>query len=150
VELNRHPDVYDRVRADAALIPGLLEEVLRFNPPVQIIFRHSTEDTTIAGVDIPAGSAIIPLLASANRDDRVFANPDVFDIERKIEQPIMSFGQGPHFCLGNYLTRMEARSAMEIVLRRFEVLTPLSDEVHWMDSYFARGPHTLPVRFKIR
>lgn len=150
VELNRHPDTYARVRSDPALVPGLLEEVLRYNPPVQIIFRHTTEPTEIAGVAIPANSAIIPMLASANRDDRVFADPDRFDIERKIEQPIMSFGQGPHFCLGNYLTRMEARSAMEIVLRRFEVLTPVSDEVEWMDSYFARGPHTLPVRFKIR
>ena len=92
----------------------------------------------------------MPLLASANRDETVFANPETFDIDRKLERPLMSFGQGPHFCLGNYLTRMEARSAMEIVLRRFEVLTPVSDHVHWMDSYFARGPHTLPVRFKVR
>lgn len=150
VELNRHRDVYARVKADPALVPALIEEVLRFNPPVQIIFRHSTAPTELAGVQIPAGSTIMPLLASANRDESKFANPEIFDIDRKIEVPLMSFGQGPHFCLGNYLTRMEARSALEIVFRRFEVLEPLSDEVVWMDSYFARGPHSLPVRFKVR
>src|SRR3546814_11401726 len=65
---------------------------------------------------------------------------------RKIAFPLMSFGQGPHFCLGNYLSRMEARPALETVFQRFEVLEPLSDEVDWLDSYFARGPHHLKVR----
>src|SRR3546814_2294774 len=86
-----------------------LEEVLRYNPPVQIIFRHTTVDTEIAGVKIPAGSAVMPILASANRDESKFEDPETFDIDRKIEFPLMSFGQGPHFCLGNYLSRMEAR-----------------------------------------
>ena len=62
----------------------------------------------------------------------------------------MSFGQGPHFCLGQYLTRMEAKVAIGILLDRFEELIPVSEEVVWMDSYFARGPKTLPVRFKVR
>lgn len=149
VELKRHPDVYDRVRADQGLIAPLLEEVLRYNPPVQIIFRHTTVDTQIGDVAIPAGSAIMPILASANRDESKFENPDIFDIDRKIEVPLMSFGQGPHFCLGNYLSRMEAKSALEVVFSRFSVLDPVSQDVHWLDSYFARGPHTLPVRFKV-
>ena len=148
VELARHPDVYVRVRADHTLIPKLLEEVLRYNPPVQIIFRHTMDDTQIAGVDIPKGSTVMPLLASANRDETKFDDPDTFDIDRVIESPIMSFGQGPHFCLGNYLTRMEARSAMEVVLRRFSRLEMVSAEPEWMDSYFARGPHHLKVRFE--
>lgn len=149
VELKRHPDVYDRVRADQGLIVPLLEEVLRYNPPVQIIFRHTTVDAEIAGVSIPAGSAIMPILASANRDESKFENAEIFDIDRKIEVPLMSFGQGPHFCLGNYLSRMEAKSALEVVFSRFSVLDPVSKNVHWLDSYFARGPHTLPVRFKV-
>lgn len=62
----------------------------------------------------------------------------------------MSFGQGPHFCLGSYLTRMESKVALEAVFRRFAELSPVSGQVHWIDSYFARGPHTLPVRFKLR
>lgn len=147
VELKRHPDVYRRVRADRALVNPLIEEVLRYNPPVQIIFRHTTIDTELAGVKIPAGSAVMPILASGNRDESKFGNPEVFDIDRKIEVPLMSFGQGPHFCLGNYLSRMEARSALEVALDRFSELEVIDDKIHWLDSYFARGPHTLPVRF---
>ena len=150
IELNRHRDVFDRVLADHGLIPAVLEEVLRYNPPVQIIFRHTTVDTEIAGVKIPAGLAIMPILASANRDESKFDNPEVFDIDRKIEVPLMSFGQGPHFCLGNYLSRMEAKSALEVVFSRFSLIEPISDDVHWLDSYFARGPHVLPVRYKVR
>ncbi|HBO3353830.1 TPA: cytochrome P450 [Pseudomonas aeruginosa] len=150
VALHEHPDVYERVRADHNLIPALLEEVLRFNPPVQMIFRHTTEDTELGGVAIPKGAAIMPLLASANRDETKFANSEVFDIDRKIEVPLMSFGQGPHFCLGNFLSRMEARKALEVAFSRLEVLTPLPGEVHWLESYFARGPHELRVRYKAR
>jgi cytochrome P450 len=60
----------------------------------------------------------------------------------------MSFGQGPHFCLGSYLSRLETRTALQLLFERFEVLEATQDEVAWMDSYFARGPKTLPVRFK--
>lgn len=150
IELHRHPETYARVRKDTSLIPALLEEVLRYNPPVQIIFRHTMADTELGGVHIPAGSTVMPLLASANRDETKFADSEVFDIDRKIEVPLMSFGQGPHFCLGSYLSRMEAKSALEIAFERFEVLEPVSDEVEWLDSYFARGPHHLKVRFKVR
>jgi cytochrome P450 len=148
--LNRYPDVYQRVRNDPTLIPALLEEVLRFEPPVQMIFRHTTEDTELGGVKIPKGATIMPLLASANRDESKFPNGEAFDIDRKNTVPIMSFGQGPHFCLGSYLSRMEAGKALEVVFKRFETLTPLSSDVHWIDSYFARGPHELRVRYKAR
>lgn len=150
VELYRHPETYRRVRADPGLIPALLEEVLRYNPPVQIIFRHTMEDTELGGIAIPKGSTVMPLLASANRDESKYANPELFDIDRKIEHPLMSFGQGPHFCLGNYLSRMEAKSALEVAFQRFEVLDPVDDDVEWIDSYFARGPHHLKTRFKVR
>ncbi|MCW1432325.1 cytochrome P450 [Novosphingobium sp. JCM 18896] len=148
VELKRHPEVYRRVRADHSLIAPLLEEVLRYNPPVQIIFRHTTADTELGGVKIPAGSAVMPILASANRDETKFNDPETFDIDRKIDVPLMSFGQGPHFCLGSYLSRMEAKSALEVAFTRFAELDVIDDHIHWLDSYFARGPHTLPVRFK--
>ena len=150
VELYRHPETYRRVRADPGLIPALLEEVLRYNPPVQIIFRHTMEDTELGGIAIPKGSTVMPLLASANRDESKYANPELFDIDRKIEHPLMSFGQGPHFCLGNYLSRMGAKSALEVAFQRFEVLDPVDDDVEWIDSYFARGPHHLKTRFKVR
>jgi hypothetical protein len=148
VELRRHPDVYARVRQDHTLIPPLLQEVLRYNPPVHIVFRHSTAPTDIAGVHIPAGSTIMPLLASANRDESKYSDPESFNIDRKVETPILSFGHGPHFCLGNYLTRMEAKLALQTVFSRFTVLEAVSDQTEWLDSYFARGPHRLRVRFK--
>ncbi|MCY1294310.1 putative cytochrome P450 YjiB [compost metagenome] len=150
VELHRHPDIYQRVRADHSLIPALLEEVLRYNPPVQMIFRHTTEDTELGGVKIPKGKAVMPLLASANRDESKFENAETFDIDRKISVPLMSFGQGPHFCLGSFLSRMEAKAALEVAFSRLELIEPVSDEVEWLDSYFARGPHHLRTRFKAR
>lgn len=150
VELDRHPDVYARVRGQPSLIPALLEEVLRYNPPVQIIFRNAMRDTELHGVKIPAGATIMPLLASANRDESKFSDPDRFDIDRRVENTPMSFGRGPHFCLGSYLTRMEARAALEVAFSRFEELQPSSSRVEWIDSYFARGPHHLMARFKAR
>jgi len=150
VELHRHPDTYKRVREDQSLIPALIEEVLRYNPPVQIIFRHTMADTELGGVKIPKNSTVMPLLASANRDESKFPNGETFDIDRKIAVPLMSFGQGPHYCLGNYLSRMEAKSALEVAFQRFEQLDPVSDDVEWLDSYFARGPHHLKTRFKVR
>jgi len=150
VELHRHPDTYKRVREDESLIPALIEEVLRYNPPVQIIFRHTMADTELGGVKIPKNSTVMPLLASANRDESKFPNGETFDIDRKIAVPLMSFGQGPHYCLGNYLSRMEAKSALEVAFQRFEELDPVSDDVEWLDSYFARGPHHLRTRFKVR
>lgn len=150
VQLHQSPEVYARVRNNFDDIKPLLEEVLRFNPPVQMIFRHTLEDTELRGVKIPKDSAVMPLLASANRDETKFKNAGVFDIDRQLEVPLQTFGQGPHFCLGNFLTRMESRQALEVVFKRFEILEPISDEVEWIDSYFARGPHTLPVRYKLR
>jgi cytochrome P450 len=84
-ELKLHPETYARVRADPELIAPLIEEVLRYNPPVQIIFRHTMEDTMLGGVAIPKGATVMPLLASANRDESKFVDPEVFDIDRKIE-----------------------------------------------------------------
>lgn len=150
VRLHKSPDVYKRVRNNFDDIKPLLEEVLRFNPPVQMIFRHTLEDTELHGVKIPKGSAVMPLLASANRDETKFKNAGVFDMDRQLEVPLQTFGQGPHFCLGNFLTRMESRQALEVVFSRFEELDLISYEVEWIDSYFARGPHTLPVRYKLR
>ena len=149
--LKRFPDVYARVRKDPSLIPALLEEVLRFDPSVQIIFRHATQDTEINGVKVPKGSAVMPLLASANRDERKFTNSETFDLDRKIgDVPLMSFGQGPHFCLGTYLSRMEAKAALEVAFQRFEALDPVSEKTEWIDSFFARGPHKLRVSYKAR
>ncbi|MGQ0697272.1 MAG: cytochrome P450 [Panacagrimonas sp.] len=149
VLLRSRPEVVARVRADHSLIPKLIEEVLRFDTPVQILFRHTLKDTVLNGVKIPEGSLVLPLLGSANRDVTQFERPDVFDVDRTPGQT-MSFGNGAHYCLGTFLSKMEARIAIEVLLDRFEELRALDGEVKWMDSYFARGPKTLPTRFKMR
>jgi cytochrome P450 len=143
------PDALAAVREDPARITMVLEEVLRFDGPVQMLFRHTMCDTELAGTMIPKGSLVLPLLGSANHDERKFEDSESFKWDRNPKE-IMSFGQGPHFCLGSFLSRMEAKTALEILLERFEELIPVSTDVEWMDSYFARGPKTLPVRFKAR
>jgi cytochrome P450 len=149
VHLKSHPDAMASIRANPGKIPQLIEEVLRYDGPVQMVFRHTSCDTTLAGVSIPKGTLVLPLLGSANHDESKFADAERFDVERKPGE-VMSFGQGPHFCLGQYLSRFEAKIALEILFDRFQTLIPVSDDVKWMDSYFARGPKTLPVRFEAR
>jgi hypothetical protein len=145
--LHNRPDVYDAVKRDPALVPDLFEEVLRFDTPVQMVFRNTAREVTLAGTRIPKGSLVLPLLGSANRDETRYPDPNVFDLQRK-PKDIMTFGDGPHFCIGAQLTRLEAKLAMEILLQRFERLTLREPEVDWIDSYFARGPKQLPVEFR--
>lgn len=147
--LKQHPEIAAEVWADPTKIPALLEEMLRFDGPVQMLFRHTTCDTELGGVAIPKGSLVLPLLGSANHDERKFDRSEELVLDRNPRE-IMSFGQGPHFCLGSYLSRMEAKSALEILISRFEFIEAASETVKWSDSYFARGPKTLPVRFKAR
>lgn len=147
--LKNHPEAYVAIREDHSKIPMMLEEMLRYDGPVQMLFRHTTENTTVRGVDIPANSFVMLLLGSANHDESVFENSESFVYDRAPAE-IMSFGQGPHFCLGSYLSRMEAKAALETLLSRFSELMPTEDKVDWMDSYFARGPKSLPVKFKVR
>lgn len=149
VLLRDRPEIVQRLRDNPALIPNLIEEVLRFDTPVQMLFRHTLKPTVLNGVAIPEGSLVLPLLGSSNRDESQFSNPDVFDIDRKPGQT-MSFGNGAHYCLGTFLSKMEARIAIEVLLERFEEFKALDGPVKWMDSYFARGPKSLPVAFKAR
>lgn len=114
----RHPDAYRTIGADPACIPGAVEEVLRYTSPSQYQGRVTTRDVEWYGERVPAGSRILLLTGSANRDEREFADPDRFDLQRKV--PIaLGFGQGIHFCLGAALARLESRVALEEFSRRF-------------------------------
>lgn len=146
--LNEQPDIYDAIKQNPALVPDLVEEVLRFNTPVQLIFRNTVREVELAGVKIPNHALVLPLLGSANRDESKYPDPNTFDVNRK-PKDIMTFGAGPHFCIGAQLSRLEAKLAMEILLQRFERLTLQESKITWIDSYFARGPQTLPIRFEI-
>jgi cytochrome P450 len=148
-QFKTRPDVLEAVRANPAKIPLLIEEVLRYDSPVQMLFRHTTTEVELAGTRIPEGALVLSLLGSANRDPRKFKNAESFDLDRNPKE-IISFGYGPHYCLGQYLSRMEAKIAIQLLLERFSELIPINDDILWTDTYFARGPKTLPVRFRVR
>src|SRR5580698_10317525 len=116
--LAEHPDQRSQMAQDPSLIPGAIEECLRFEPPSPVQSRYVTKDVEHYGQTVPAGSVMVILNASANRDEREFDDPDRFDIHRKAQRHL-SFGYGLHFCLGAHLARLEARVALEEVLKRF-------------------------------
>lgn len=118
VALLEHPDQLARVRADAALVPAALEEMIRFDSPLQLFERTAREDVAVDGVTIRAGARIAALLGSANRDPAAFADPDAFRVDRSPNQHI-GFGAGLHHCLGAPLARMELQTSLPILLERF-------------------------------
>jgi cytochrome P450 len=109
------PEALAEVRSAPALIPQMLEEVLRYRPSATFMFREARRDIAMGGVTIPAGKLVLPVIGAANRDPAVFANPDRFDIHRS-PNPHISFGHGAHFCLGAALARLEGRIALELLL----------------------------------
>lgn len=142
--LSEHPDVLARLRADRALIPTFLEEVLRFEPPVHGTMRLCTEDTALAGVSLPRGSVLVLLLGSGMRDERFCADGDRFSLDRKGPHN-MAFGHGMHFCLGAALARLEGRVALEALLARCSGLLPRSKSLEWNFSMTIRGVRALPL-----
>jgi len=136
-----HPGELARVVAEPALVPDAIEETLRYDPPIQMLFRTATQDVELAGTRIPKGSYVVPLLGSANRDERRFPDPDRFDVGRR-PQGHVGFGFGKHFCLGASLARLEARVALDALvpdLVRLEATGPRGR----VDSFLVRGPRRL-------
>jgi cytochrome P450 len=119
VLLARHPDQRTMLVNDSSLIPGAVEETLRYWPPSQYQGRTATRDVEKHGRTIPAGDRVIVVTGAANRDERAYTDPDRYDILRKPEQQLLSLGHGVHFCLGAALARLEGRVGIEEFLRRF-------------------------------
>jgi cytochrome P450 len=142
--LAAHPDVMARVRANPALIPRFIEEVLRYEPPSQATLRVCTEDVVLGGVHLPKGTPVLALQGSATHDERHFPEPERFDIDREGPQNL-PFGHGIHFCLGAPLARLEARVALEVLLARVKRLELRTERVDWTPSLTIRGIRTLPV-----
>ncbi|MGH7962045.1 MAG: cytochrome P450, partial [Candidatus Binatia bacterium] len=139
-----HPEQLAQVRANPALIANLIEETLRYDGPVQLLFRQATQEVELAGTKIPAGSPVLFLLGSANRDERKFPEPERFDILRSTDGHV-GFGFGVHFCLGAQLARLEAKVALEALLGRFPSLVRKEEQVTRVESPALRGPKTLPL-----
>ena len=142
--LSDHPGQRRELAADLSLVPGAVEEVLRYETPSPFIARYVTADVGYYGTTVPAGSAILFIVAAANRDYRRYENPDTFDIHRVIRHPL-SFGQGLHHCLGAALARLEGRIALEELLKRFPDWEVDWDGARLAQTSTVRGWETLPV-----
>ena len=140
--LIRHPDELARLRADRSLVPGAVDEVLRYQPPVQVDARYTFEDVEIGGHTIAKRSMVLMLLGAAE----VIDDPDRFDIGRP-ETPLLSFGSGIHYCLGASLARLEGQVVLAGLLDRFETWTPTEVDPPWKPRITLRGLSRLPVAF---
>ena len=141
-------DQLEAVRSDRELIPQAIEESLRLETPLLNITRLATKDAEVGGALIPAGSTVMLMLAAANRDEARYPDPDNYDVLRASPKPHISFGHGPHACLGTHLARLEMRVALNLLLDRLPNLRldPEGDDPHIRGQVF-RSPTSLPVLF---
>ena len=143
--LGDHPDARREIHQDRSLIPNAIEEILRFEPSTTQIARWVGTDVELYGQTVPAGSSFLCVVGSANRDEREFADPDRFDIHRKIGHHL-TFAYGAHFCLGAALARLEGRVALAELLDRFPDWEVDLDRARLGTSPGIRGYASLPVR----
>jgi cytochrome P450 len=149
--LSERPTLADELRSDPGAIPNFVEECLRLEGPIKGSFRLALRDTTLAGVQIPAGSMVMAMIGAANRDPRVFEDPDRFDPKRSNARRNIAFGHGEHFCPGASLARAEARISFERLLARlddFRLVDP--DALSYAETFVIRGLNDLPLRFRRR
>ncbi|MVZ99603.1 cytochrome P450 [Actinomadura sp. LD22] len=154
--LSAHPDQKAEVLADPgdpeALVTPWIEETLRHDTSSQMLARYVVEDVRMHGTTIPAGSKALVLLGSANRDERVFTDPTVYDVHRPKAElgQILSFGSGKHFCLGANLARLETRVVLNELVRRVEDVEVHADRAVRVHSTSVRGFAELPTSFTLR
>jgi cytochrome P450 len=143
--LSDFPDERRLLAEDPSLIPGAIEELLRFEGPAPHVARYVAKDVEYHGQTVPEGSVMLMLMGSANRDDRKFPDGDRFQARRDVKGHL-SFGFGLHFCLGAALARLEGRVALEEVLKRFPDWTADLDQARLSPTSTVRGWETMPVR----
>jgi cytochrome P450 len=150
--LLEHPDQMEKLRNDPQLIKSAVEELLRHSGPLETATeRYTREDVTVANVTIPQGATVYAVLASANRDERHFANPDTLDIAREPNRHL-AFGLGIHYCLGAPLARLEGQIAFDTLLRRVSALrlAVSPPALRWRRGLVLRGLEALPVKLSPR
>src|SRR6202522_897064 len=144
--LGRHPEQFDALKRNPAMLPRAIEEMLRYDGPVQSTVRFTQQPVQLGGTEIPAGGFALMIVAAADRDPSQFKNPEKFDITRDPNEHV-AFGEGIHFCIGAPLARMEATVAFEGMLERFPRLRLKDPAIvpTYKGSYFLRGLESLPV-----
>jgi cytochrome P450 len=147
--LLEHPDQLAKLRANRELLPGAVDEMLRWASPVMHFRRTATRDVNVGGTDFAEGDKIVIWYASANRDERVFKDPMTFDIERSPNEHVAFGGGGPHFCLGANLARMEIQVIFDELLDRWDDLE-LTGEPSRLRSNFINGIKHIPLKFTAR
>jgi len=146
IALLRHRDQYEAWRKDPSLTPSAVEELIRYDGPGQGLVRVATATLEVNGTTIESGARVFLMINAANRDPRVFSEPDRLWLARR-DNPHLTFGQGAHFCAGAPLARLEAQIALPTILRRLPDLELATDRLQWLDSLIFRGVTALPLMF---
>jgi cytochrome P450 len=149
--LAEHEELQQHLRQNPEQIPMFVEEALRLEPPFRYHMRSVPKDTTLGGVDIPAGSTLLLLWGAANRDAAEFDRPDEVDLQRQVPRHHVAFGRGIHHCVGAPLARIEARNVLTVLLERTRSIT--LDPEHaprWVNSLMVRRHEQLPVQLVAR
>jgi cytochrome P450 len=142
-----HPVVHEAVRKDPTLIPAVVEETLRYDAPVQLTLREAVADTEIANTPVAKGETIAVLIGSANRDEAAFRAADRFDPGRE-RGGYLTYGIGPHYCLGAHLALLEGTIALQALLSRVTAIERVAGPIERPQSFLVRGPKTLRIRFE--
>lgn len=146
LNLTDHPDALKRVVSDPGLMPQVMEESLRYNTSAQRFRRTATKDVEIHGQTIRAGDKVLNCYGAANRDERKFANPDIYDIDRRPKQHV-GMGTGKHVCVGAPFARLIVITAMNELHRRIPDYRQASEQLEWIPSTTFRSPVALPLEF---
>jgi cytochrome P450 len=144
--LLQNPDQLQKLRAHPELVASAVEEMMRYDNPVQIAYRSAAEDVEISGKIIRKGQLVNSVLAAGNRDPERFSEPDRFKITRD-EGRHLGFGLGIHFCLGAPLVRLEAQTAFTAIVGRFPEISLAAESLEWQEHPIFRGVKSLPVKF---
>ena len=143
IELCRNPELFDAIKADPGLIPGLVEESIRWEAPVKHFMRTATRDTELGGQRIAKDDWMMVSFASACRDESVYPNPFEFDVKRKPNRHL-ALGFGGHVCLGQHLARLEMRIFWEEFFKRYSRVE-LTGQPRRVAANFVSGPKSVPI-----